>query len=428
MAKKTRAAFATLGLVVAWALAAPAISEASTVFSASSLPVLIGSISAAPNVLSATGGNVIVVGDVENATSCQIELLSKQSFPVIYSHDPKTCISGSYSAHVTVGSNQGSTNRKVAFALLARNRSSSSVRRFYLTLDAPPPRTTKTSAVTTSTLPLTTTTLPSVTATTLPGVTTTTGPNSKGETSPNWSGYVDIGGPFTAIKGSFNASQLIDGTQASDVMAEWVGIDGGTSASQDLIQAGIMESMEPCNGTAINSNGSYTPNSFHICPWTFFIGNGSTSEGPIPDITVSAGDTVTVEISGQSGGTWAISMTDNTSGASWSQGGFDYAGPGDTAEWIVEAPTNSATGNVDTLAPYDKPVDFSGCGVTGTGSMTAVTMEQNGVYVSTPGPYTNGAFTLGYTGDLSSPGLEGRMSGSTRWVSTLGTPVLQADH
>ena len=397
MAKKTRAAFLTLGLVVAWALAAPAISEASTVLSSSSLPVLIGSISAGPNVLSATGGTVTVVGDVKNATSCRMELLSSQSFPVIYSHDPKTCASGSYSAHVTVGANPGSTNRKVAFALLARNHSSSSVGRFYLTLEAPqasaapavsvspvtlpaqggvatvtaklkqasscrlellskqsfpvryagnerpctsnfsahiaiganpspvyrsvalalivrdrgststehfyltlaapPPPTTTTSVVTTSTLPLaTTTTRPGVTTTTLPGVTTTTGPNSDGETSPNWSGYVDIGGTFTAIKGSFNASQLIDGTQASDVMAEWVGIDGGTSASQDLIQAGIMESMEPCNGTAINPNGSYSPNSFHICPWTFFIANGSTSEGPMPDISVSAGDTVTVEI------------------------------------------------------------------------------------------------------------------------------------
>ena len=96
------------------------------------VPVLIESISAAPNVLSATGGNVTVVGDVENATACQMELLSKQSFPVTYPHDPKTCIGRSYSADVTVGANPGSTNRKVAFALLARNRSSSSVGRFYL--------------------------------------------------------------------------------------------------------------------------------------------------------------------------------------------------------------------------------------------------------------------------------------------------------
>ena len=101
------------------------------------------------------------------------------------------------------------------------------------------------------------------------------------------------------------------------------------------------------------------PKQLSYLPWTFFIANGSTSEGPMPDISVSAGDTVTVEIWRQSGGTWAISMTDNTSGASWSEGGFDYAGPGDTAEWIVEAPTNSATGNVDTLAPYDQPVAFS---------------------------------------------------------------------
>jgi hypothetical protein len=120
-------------------------------------------------------------------------------------------------------------------------------------------------------------------------------------------------------------------------------------------------------------------------------------------------------------------MTDTSSGADWSQGGFDHAGPGDTAEWIVEAPTDSATGNVETLASYDTPVALSGCGLTGTGTITAVTMEQNGVNVSSPGPYNNRAFTVKYTGDLSSSGLEGRMSASTLWVSALGKPVRQAD-
>jgi len=44
---------------------------------------------------------------VENATSCQLELLSRQSFPVVYSHDPTTaCQDGSYSAFVTIGTNR----------------------------------------------------------------------------------------------------------------------------------------------------------------------------------------------------------------------------------------------------------------------------------------------------------------------------------
>ena len=96
-------------------------------------------------------------------------------------------------------------------------------------------------------------------------------------------------------------------------------------------------------------------------------------------------------------------MTDTSSGADWSQGGFDHAGPGDTAEWIVEAPTDSATGNVETVASYDTPVALSGCGVTGTSAITAVTMEQNSVSDFSPGPYNDRAFTVTATTPATCP-------------------------
>ncbi len=479
-----------IGLLGTWALVAPTISDASA---PSAFHAVIKSVSASPSQLPTRGGNVTVTGKVEHATSCQLDLLSRQSFPVVYSHSPKSCASGSYSAHVAIGAKPSSMSRSVAFALVALNPGSSSNARFYVTLGAllapavlsvsaspsalpsqggqvtvaatvkhasscqlellskqsfpviyasnvrprtssftaqvivggnpsavyrtvafalvarngssaftgyfyvdlaapPPPTTGTTAPAATTTLPAAATTTLPATTTTLPSVTTTTAPSITGETSPNWSGYADIGGPFTLVKGTFNASQLTDGTPASDDVDEWVGIDGeaGTSGSQDLIQAGIQESMVPCSGTGTYPNGSYSPDSFYICPWTFFIANGAGSEGPIPDVTVNEGDSVTVEIWQQSGESWAISMTDNTSGAIWSQGSFDYAGPGESAEWIVEAPTDAATGNFETLAPYDEPVTFSAMGVTGSGTITAITMDQDGLYVSTPGLTTTG--------------------------------------
>ena len=63
-----------------------------------------------------------VTGTVKHAASCQLELLSRQSFPVVYSHNPTTaCRNGSYSAHVTIGANPSAVKRTVAFALVARN-------------------------------------------------------------------------------------------------------------------------------------------------------------------------------------------------------------------------------------------------------------------------------------------------------------------
>ena len=144
------------------------------------------------------------------------------------------------------------------------------------------------------------------------------------------------GGPYTVVAGSFTVSSLTTGTPAGDDMAEWVGIDGqlGMSGASDLIQAGLMESMVPCNGIAPDLSGPYNPDEFYIYPWTFFIENGQGSEGPVPQLTISPGDSVTVEIWQQSGTDWAVAMTDTTTGQSWSVGDQYYAGPGSSTDRV----------------------------------------------------------------------------------------------
>ena len=106
---------------------------------------------AVPSALGPAGGYVVVAGTVEHASTCQLVLLSRQSFPVVYSHNPTTaCRSGRYGAHVSIGANPSAVKRTVAFALVARNGAYSSTGRFYISLVAsptprpytpPPPRT-----------------------------------------------------------------------------------------------------------------------------------------------------------------------------------------------------------------------------------------------------------------------------------------------
>ncbi|HTT89602.1 MAG TPA: hypothetical protein VMF65_08595, partial [Acidimicrobiales bacterium] len=100
---------------------------------------------ASPSALGPSGGMVTVTGRVKNARSCQLELLSRQSFPVVYSHDATTaCRNGAFSAHVEIGANPSPVARTVAFALVASDGSLSAIGPFYVSLalrpsSLPPP-------------------------------------------------------------------------------------------------------------------------------------------------------------------------------------------------------------------------------------------------------------------------------------------------
>ena len=522
-----------LGRTVAFALVARNESSSSTsafhLTLAAKLPqVHMQSVQATPSFLPSGGGQVTVAGTVEHATTCHLELLSSQSFPVVFSHNAKDCAGGSYSASVVIGANPSAISRTVSFDLVASNATSSATGAFYVALAAPPPPTTTTTVpdllIDTGSMPdgsfgvpydfhldalggvppyvwsgfvglppglsgsshgvitgtptqggsfdftvtvadsdgnqtsasfpiaisggATTTTVPAATTTTtVPAATTTTstpGPDVQQFTSDNWSGYAVSGGPYTAVSGTFTLSTLTDGTPATGDMVEWVGIDGwggtGGASANDLIQAGVLESMDPCEGASTNANGPYNADEFWICPWTTFIEDGQLTEGPIPGIALNAGDSITVEIWQQSGTDWAISMTDNTTGQSWSIGEQYYAGPGSTAEWIVEAPGQvgqgcgvvvAGAGGQCPLAPYSPPVSFSALGITpgAVNSWYEIGLVQGGVQVSTPsalsvsGSAVTG-FDVSYTGvEESANGAAGRVIG--RAVETLATPLLE---
>jgi Peptidase A4 family len=386
-------------------------------------PPVVGPVRTSPSALPASGGTLVVAGAVKHATACQLELLSHQSFAVVYAHSARPCTS-SFAAHISVGPNPSQVQRTVAFALLAWNAAWKSVRTFYVRLAAPrPPTTIVATTTTTGHEPVTTTVPPSVSTPTFP-VTRSTAPPSafpQPRTSNNWSGYVVTGGPFTEANGTFTVSGLEPGAPQLDAMSEWVGIDGqaGTGGYQDLIQAGVLQSMEPCDGVATNPNGPYNPDKFYICPWTFFIENGQGLQGPLPRLTVKEGDSVSVEIRQKGGTEWAISMTDTTTGQTWSSGDQYYPGPGYSAEWIVEdpgkagQPCGSSGGNFAGQCPlpaYSPAVSFNGLGLTPgiVSSWYEYGLVQGGSEVATPsslrtnGPTVTG-FVVSYTGLQASP-------------------------
>jgi hypothetical protein len=151
-------------------------------------------------------------------------------------------------------------------------------------------------------------------------------------------------------------------------MAEWVGIDGWRNTS--LIQAGIDESPDPNNS-----------NLFYLFPWWEILPASAT---PITLAQpLKAGDSVTIDIAQVSGSLWSITLTDDTTGSSFNTT-QTYTGPGSSAEWIVEAPTDSSTGNQYPLAEYT-PTTMTGISVVGSDTVEpAIVMVQNSVVVSVP--------------------------------------------
>jgi hypothetical protein len=199
-------------------------------------------------------------------------------------------------------------------------------------------------------------------------------------TSDNWSGYVLTGGTYTGVKGTFNVPS-IRAAPADTHTAEWVGIDGTSPSNPGIVQAGVAEDY------------SSSTNTYSVTPWVEIF--------PAPPfrvpLIVAPGDSVTVTISQVAAGLWNIDLKDETTGREYATNQV-YNGPGESAEWIVEAPFNTVTNSVETLGAFT-PVTFGGLAVNPvTGGLVRVVMYQNGAPVSVPSDITPNGFTVGYGG------------------------------
>ena len=108
-------------------------------------------VAASPAQVGSHGGTVTVSATLKDAATCDLKLLSRQSFPVVYASNVRLCTKH-FTAHVTIGANPTPVRRSVAFELTARNGKSSFGARFRVLL-APHARSTTAIAPTTA-LPL----------------------------------------------------------------------------------------------------------------------------------------------------------------------------------------------------------------------------------------------------------------------------------
>ena len=406
------------------------------------------SVRAYPWELPASGGWADVVGKVRNAGTCHLVALD-------WAHPDlprKRCSDGAFSEHLWFARNASHVAEPEAFELVASGRGSA-VGKFFVRLAAaplPPPAPSTTLPATTTTVPpaqgapppvlpltpppgpvttTTTTAPPSTTTTEPPSSTTTTAPPSTTTTEPsttttttttapslsstatemsyNWSGYA-IQPPsatsFNAASGRFVVPTITSPANCNDMVSTWVGVDGFNDSY--LLQAGVSEAN--CN----NSQQDYpwveviTPTDVQPASFIWAWDTGQPA-------SVSPGDQVSVSIAEVASGTWDVALTDLATGGAWT-GSFQWAGPGQSAEWVVEDPDqpgNSACTyqpaglNLCPLPDFGS-VAFSDLGAAPGGS----TGSWTGTYIdgpmgqSAPGPLaTNGTFSVAYGPPVAGP-------------------------
>lgn len=159
--------------------------------------------------------------------------------------------------------------------------------------------------------------------------------------SSNWAGYevahFQTGAKYTSaqmtwIVPTVTYGQSTDSTGSTEYSANWVGI-GGFCESQlcfrgdnTLIQLGTEQDVAPDRSTQYYAWYETLP----------------AAETLIPTLTISPGDAMTATIScvancSQKKQSWALTMTNETTGQSWSKT-LTYASSELSVEWIEEAP------------------------------------------------------------------------------------------
>ncbi len=309
-------------------------------------PVATAALSISPNSLAATGGQVTLTVTSTNATSCEIS-----STPAFW--DGSSRLAVSCNGAVTEAVSPVTDPQQWTFVLTATNNYG---------------QTATSSQTLTELAPQQQPTAPAL------GV----------DYAENWAGYDISGSSFTAVSGSFNVPTLYAATRHT-TSSEWVGIDG--AANDSLIQAGVAQKYDPSSGLV------YDHAWWEILP---------AAETIVP-LRISTGDEISVAIAQIARTHWRISITNDTTGQRFATS-QTYAGPSESAEWIVEAPTAGATGALQTLGGFTPNVTFGDAFYRGNATtLTEDVMVQDGVIVATPSPFYENAFVVGYGATAPDP-------------------------
>jgi Peptidase A4 family len=167
--------------------------------------------------------------------------------------------------------------------------------------------------------------------------------------STNWSGYAAYksGTTFSDVKGSWTQPAASCKSGQKQYASFWVGIDGYNSSSVEQI------------GTDSDCNGANRP--VYYAWYELY---------PAPPVNLSLavhpGDVIAAEVS-VAGSSFTLSLTNQTTGASFSTTQNVAGAALSSAEWVAEAPSRcAATCNVLPLANFGT-VNFTGSYATGNG-------------------------------------------------------------
>jgi hypothetical protein len=175
--------------------------------------------------------------------------------------------------------------------------------------------------------------------------------------SENWAGYVAApsGGPsgFTRVSGDW-VQPSVDPNAGDGYSAFWVGLGGAGSG-----QSGSLEQI----GTQADVSGGQT---------SYFAWYELVPAAPVRiNVPIHAGDHISASVAVQ-GTSVTVSLTDQTSGQSYTNTLQMSSPDTSSAEWIAEAPSGSdGQGGLQPLALDDfGTVNFSGATATGSDGHT----------------------------------------------------------
>lgn len=176
------------------------------------------------------------------------------------------------------------------------------------------------------------------------------------EDSTNWSGYAVEGSSFTKALGSWTVPTVNCTKTPNTYAAFWVGIDGWTS---DTVEQTGTDS--DCDG----KTASYYA-------WYEFYPNPSFE---ITSVSVSPGNHISASVT-YSGSEFTITLTNESTGKSYSKSSKVSGADRSSAEWIAEAPCCTNRGGILPLSDFGT-VDFGDdyTGVSSTNDATDSTVS-----------------------------------------------------
>ena len=209
-------------------------------------------------------------------------------------------------------------------------------------------------------------------------------------TSGNWSGYAVTAadGSVTDVTGSWTVpSANCTAGPATGYAAFWVGIDGYNSST-----------VEQTGTDSDCSSGTPT-----YYAWYEFYPRASVL---ISSLTISPGDVISAEVKSTGSGNFTVTLTDTSTGKTFSTSGKVSGAEESSAEWIAEAPSSSSS-----ILPL---ADFGS--VSFTSGMATVSGTSGSI-----GSFTNVAITMVSSGGADEA-VPTALSGGTSFAVNYVTP------